>query len=61
MRAAVQRVSFARVRVDDRVIGEIGRGILVFAGVEKGDGANDIAYIAGKVTTSASSMILPVK
>src|SRR5688500_19383821 len=49
MRAAVQRVSFARVRVDDRVIGEIGRGMLVFAGVEKGDGPNDIAYIAGKV------------
>src|SRR5687767_11383886 len=49
MRAVVQRVSFARVRVDGRVIGEIGRGTLVFAGVEKGDGANDIAYIAGKV------------
>ena len=49
MRAVVQRVTFARVRVDDRTVGEIGRGLLVFAGVEKGDGANDIAYIAGKV------------
>ena len=49
MRAVVQRVTFARVRVDGRVIGEIGRGMLVFAGVEKGDGPNDIAYIAGKV------------
>ncbi len=49
MRAVVQRVTFARVRVDDRTVGEIGRGLLVFAGVENGDGADDIAYIAGKV------------
>jgi D-tyrosyl-tRNA(Tyr) deacylase len=49
MRAVVQRVTFARVRVDDRTVGEIGRGLLVFAGVEKGDGDGDIAYIAGKV------------
>ena len=49
MRAVIQRVSFASVRVDSRVIGEIGRGLLVFAGVEKGDAPSDIAYIAGKV------------
>lgn len=49
MRAVVQRVTFARVRIDGRVAGEIGRGMLVFAGVEKGDGPRDIAYIAGKV------------
>jgi D-tyrosyl-tRNA(Tyr) deacylase len=49
MRAVVQRVTFARVRVDDRTVGEIGRGLLVFAGVEKGDGTGDIAYISGKV------------
>jgi len=49
MRAVVQRVTFARVRVDDRVVGEIGHGLLVFAGVEKGDGPEDTAYVAGKV------------
>lgn len=49
MRAVVQRVTFARVRVDGRTVGEIGRGLLVFAGVEKEDGPEDIAYIAGKV------------
>ena len=49
MRAVVQRVVFARVRIDGRVVGEIGPGLLVFAGVEKGDGPGDVAYIAGKV------------
>ena len=49
MRAVVQRVTSARVRVDDKVVGEIGRGLLVFAGVEKDDGPEDITYIAGKV------------
>jgi D-tyrosyl-tRNA(Tyr) deacylase len=49
MRAVVQRVTLARARVDGRVVGEIGLGMLVFAGVEKEDGPNDVAYIAGKV------------
>ena len=49
MRAVVQRVTVARVRVGGRIVGEIGRGLLVFAAVEKGDGRNDIAYVAGKV------------
>ena len=49
MRAVVQRVTSARVRVNHRIVGEIGNGLLVFAGVEKGDGADDVRYIAGKV------------
>ena len=49
MRSVVQRVTFARVQVGERIVGEIGRGLLVFAGVEKGDGPADIAYIAGKI------------
>lgn len=49
MRAVLQRVTAARVRVDTRVVGEIGPGVLMLAGVEKGDGADDVKYIAGKV------------
>jgi D-tyrosyl-tRNA(Tyr) deacylase len=49
MRAVIQRVTSARVRVADQVVGEITRGLLVLAGIEKGDGADDIKYIAGKV------------
>ena len=48
MRAVVQRVNNARVTVDDRVTGEIGRGLLVFVGVEKDDGAADVDYIVSK-------------
>ena len=34
----LQRVTEAAVRVDDEVVGEIGRGLMVLLGVEKGDG-----------------------
>jgi len=49
VRAVVQRVTSARVIVDTRLVGEIGQGLLVFVGVEKGDGADDVSYIAAKV------------
>lgn len=49
MRAVIQRVSSARVRVDERTIGEIATGLLVFAAVEETDGPEDVQYIASKV------------
>ncbi len=49
MRAVVQRVSSARVRVGERVAGAIGAGLLVFVGVEQGDGRDDVSYISTKV------------
>ena len=49
MRAVVQRVTSARVLVDARVIGEIGRGLLVLLGVGKDDTAEDVTYTATKV------------
>lgn len=49
MRAVVQRVRQARVEVGARVVGAIGQGLLVLVGVEKGDGAPDVAHVAGKI------------
>jgi D-tyrosyl-tRNA(Tyr) deacylase len=49
MRAVVQRVSSARVRVDGRIVGEIGPGFLVLLGVSRDDGPGDAEYMAGKI------------
>jgi D-aminoacyl-tRNA deacylase len=57
VRAVVQRVTEARVRVDDpstpleagRVVGEIGLGLLVLLGVGREDDAADVAYVAAKI------------
>jgi D-tyrosyl-tRNA(Tyr) deacylase len=49
MRAVVQRVTEARVRVGDRVTGEIGRGLLVLLGIGRTDGPDDVRYVAGKI------------
>jgi D-tyrosyl-tRNA(Tyr) deacylase len=42
-------VTSARVRVGERVTGEIERGLLVLLGVGKGDSQVDVQYIAGKI------------
>src|SRR5215208_4105442 len=49
VRAVVQRVAEARVRVDDRVVGEIGSGLLVLLCVGREDGAEDVTYVAAKI------------
>ena len=49
MRAVLQRVSRASVRVDNRIEGEIGAGLLVLLGIAAGDDEDDAARLAGKV------------
>jgi D-aminoacyl-tRNA deacylase len=49
MRAVVQRVSRAKVTVNDWVAGEIGLGLLVLVGVGHGDTEADAMYLAEKI------------
>jgi D-tyrosyl-tRNA(Tyr) deacylase len=49
MRIVLQRVSCARVTVEDRVTGEIGRGLLLLAGFTDGDTEETLAWMADKV------------
>jgi D-tyrosyl-tRNA(Tyr) deacylase len=49
MRAQVQRVASASVRVDGEVVGAIGAGLLAYVGVAPDDGDADVAYIADKI------------
>ena len=49
MRALVQRVSRASVRVEGEVIAEIERGFLVLHGVTQEDEPDDAAFLAAKV------------
>ena len=49
MRAVVQRVSHAAVRVDGRLVGEIGVGLLVLVGIAGADAEGDADVLAGKV------------
>lgn len=50
MRAVIQRVSEASVRVDGVVISSIGKGLLVFLGIEDADSIEDIQWLSGKIT-----------
>lgn len=49
MRAVVQRVSRASVIVGERVVGDIGPGLLVLLGVSRRDTQADVEYLAEKI------------
>ena len=49
MRLVIQRVSSASVTVEGETVGKIGRGLLVLAGVERGDGIEKVRAAADKL------------
>ena len=49
MRAVIQRVKSASVKVDDELVSEIEAGLLVFLGIAHDDSEVEIDYIANKV------------
>jgi D-aminoacyl-tRNA deacylase len=49
MRAVVQRVSECTVHVEDRLVGKIGQGLLVYLGVSRRDTEKDAKLICDKV------------
>ncbi len=49
MRSVIQRVSRASVEVEGKIVGEIGKGLLVLLGVSKTDTEADAAYLATKI------------
>ena len=49
MRAVIQRVSYARLFVDNEVYSKINKGLLILIGVENNDRTNDIKWLAKKI------------
>ena len=51
MRLVIQRVKNASLRVDDKLVSEIGFGLTVFVGVCEGDTIQQVKKVANKIST----------
>ena len=49
MRSVIQRVSYASVKVDGVITGQIQQGLLVLVGIEDTDGQEDLEWLSGKI------------
>ena len=49
MKAVVQRVNLASVRVGEKTVGEIDRGLLIYLGIAQDDGPEQVAWLANKI------------
>jgi D-tyrosyl-tRNA(Tyr) deacylase len=49
MRAVIQRVTRASVTIQNRIISEIGKGMVVLVGIEESDNAADIEWLCNKI------------
>ena len=48
MRALIQRVCRATVRVEEQIVGQVDRGLLILLGISDTDGLSDMEYVAEK-------------
>jgi D-aminoacyl-tRNA deacylase len=49
MRFLIQRVTYAKLRINEKVHSSIQKGLLVFVGIEEADTEEDVDYLAGKL------------
>ena len=49
MRAVIQRVSFASVKINGNIKGQIGPGLLILLGIEDADKSEDVKWLAKKI------------
>ena len=49
MRTVIQRVKYARVSVDGKVIGEIDKGLLILLGITHEDTIKEVKWLANKI------------
>jgi len=49
MKALIQRVSSASVSVDNKIVGRVGPGLVVFLGIARDDVEEDASYLANKI------------
>ena len=49
MKAVIQRVKHASVTVDENITGQISLGLLILLGVQEGDTAEDLEWLAQKI------------
>ena len=49
MRACIQRVTEASVTVNDEVVGQIGKGLLVLVGIGRLDGPEEVKWMAERI------------
>jgi D-tyrosyl-tRNA(Tyr) deacylase len=50
MKVVLQRVTSASVTVEDKIVGEIQKGIVILVGIEDADSQEDIDWLVGKIT-----------
>jgi len=50
MRAIIQRVSEASVKIKEDLTTHIGEGLVIFLGIEDSDSAEDIEWLSGKIS-----------